>query len=166
MPIVQEVAPRAAVRRDLRRPGRRAEGGAVRRFFAALAGRWMGAARGAAGRILGPVRRSAPVERLRAWGVRAAPRIRLVAVLGALLALAGHFLLGDEGIVAERRLRAEIERREAEVALLEEQIALLRADVERLGADPEESERAIREMLGLVRERETVYRFVESGPAR
>ncbi|HEY7601696.1 MAG TPA: septum formation initiator family protein [Methylomirabilota bacterium] len=97
-------------------------------------------------------------------------------VIGVLLVLALMAVFGDNGVLALRRLRGEVDSLVREVKTLEAQNERLSRAISELQEDPGVIERIAREELGLVRPGERVLRFPRSarpgesaptlGPAR
>ncbi len=97
-------------------------------------------------------------------------------VVGVLLVLAVMAVFGDNGVVALRRLRGEVDSLVRDVRTLEAQNERLSRAIRELQEDPGVIERIAREELGLVRPGERVLRFPRSarpdesapalGPAR
>lgn len=154
MPVVQNVSRRERLRRGLRAPAVPAPPGLVARAQARLRAAVADAAR-----------RLDLGGRLETARTRAARPLRLAAFALLVPAVAWHFLLGPEGYLARRRLDAEIRAREVEIVALEARALRTTEEVQRMREDPAESERAVRDELGLVRPNETVYRVVEEPPA-
>jgi cell division protein FtsB len=92
-------------------------------------------------------------------------------VVGALLVLAVMAIFGDNGVLALRRLRGEVDTLVREVRALEAENERLSRAIGELQEDPAVIERIAREELGLVRPGERVLRFPrsvrpgQSGPA-
>jgi cell division protein FtsB len=80
------------------------------------------------------------------------------AVLAALLAYV--FVFSRHGYLRRRELARENERLQLELRVLRDENARLREELSRLD-DPEAIEKLAREKLGLVKDGEKVYRFVE-----
>ncbi|MGD8718343.1 MAG: septum formation initiator family protein [Candidatus Zixiibacteriota bacterium] len=89
-------------------------------------------------------------------------RIIAISVAAALLfgLLVYVFVFSRHGYLRRRELARDNARLSTEVEELRHENALLREELERLD-DPEAVEKIAREELGLVKEGETVYRFVE-----
>jgi cell division protein FtsL len=91
-------------------------------------------------------------------------RRRIIAISAAAALLFGLlvyvFVFSRHGYLRRRELARDNERLSTEVEELRHENALLREELERLD-DPEAVEKIAREELGLVKEGETVYRFVE-----
>jgi cell division protein FtsB len=91
-------------------------------------------------------------------------RRRIIAIsvaAAALLAVLVYiFVFSRHGYLRRRELARDNEQLSAEVEELRHENELLREELERLD-DPEAVEKIAREELGLVKEGETVYRFVE-----
>jgi cell division protein FtsB len=83
-------------------------------------------------------------------------------VLGALLVLAVMAVFGDNGMLALRRLRGEVDALVREVRTLEAENERLSRAISALQEDPSVIERIAREELGLVRPGERVLRFPKS----
>ena len=83
-------------------------------------------------------------------------------VLAALLALALMAIFGDNGVIALRRLRGEVDALVREVRALEAENERLSRAITELQEDPAVIERIAREELGLVRPGERVLRFPRS----
>jgi cell division protein FtsB len=83
--------------------------------------------------------------------------------LAALLAYV--FVFSRHGYLRRRELLRENERLQTELEQLQAENARLREELSRLD-DPEAVEKLAREELGLVKEGETVYRFVEKDKGR
>jgi cell division protein FtsB len=83
-------------------------------------------------------------------------------VLGVLLVLAVMAIFGDNGVLALRRLRGEVDLLVREVRTLEVQNERLSRAISELQDDPGVIERIAREELGLVRPGERVLRFPRS----
>ncbi len=92
-----------------------------------------------------------------AW--RVPPAWLAAGAAGALLLLA---LLGDNGVLALWRLRAEVAALQRDVQALEAENDRLRQAIAELRDDPAVLERIAREELGLVRPGERVLRFPRS----
>jgi cell division protein FtsL len=96
-------------------------------------------------------------------------RRRLIAVVVAVFALAALlvyvFIFSRHGYLRRRELARENERLHAELQKLQDENARLREELNRL-EDPEAVEKLAREELGLVKDGETVYRFVEKDKNR
>jgi cell division protein FtsB len=89
-------------------------------------------------------------------------------VVGALLVLAVMAVFGDNGVLALRRLRSEVDTLIREVHTLEAENERLSRAISELQEDPAVIERIAREELGLVRPGERVLRFprsVRPGPS-
>lgn len=92
-------------------------------------------------------------------------------VVGALILLAVMAIFGDNGVLALRRLRGEVDTLVREVRTLEVENERLSRQILELQEDPAVIERIAREELGLVRPGEKVLRFPrtarpgESNPA-
>jgi cell division protein FtsB len=84
-------------------------------------------------------------------------------VVGVLLVLAVMAIFGDNGVLALRRLRGEVDSLVREVKTLEAQNERLSRAISELQEDPGVIERIAREELGLVRPGERVLRFPRSG---
>jgi cell division protein FtsB len=84
-------------------------------------------------------------------------------VVGALLVLAVMAVFGDNGVLALRRLRSEVDTLIREVHTLEAENERLSRAISELQEDPAVIERIAREELGLVRPGERVLRFPRSG---
>lgn len=84
-------------------------------------------------------------------------------VLPALLLLAGYYALfgGEYSYFELRRIRQAVERERTELAALRHELDSLRAWADSLEQDPRVLERLARERFGMIREGETLYRFVE-----
>ena len=92
---------------------------------------------------------------------RARRRVLMIALVGLGMAYVASSLLGDTGVVrhydliqTHRELSADIEKMKLWNAVLEEEI-------DKIKNDPMQLEGLARTMLGMVREGETVYRFVD-----
>jgi cell division protein FtsB len=85
-------------------------------------------------------------------------------VLAVLLLLAVTALLGDNGVLALWRLRAEVDTLHREVRALEAANERLSRAIADLQENPAVIERIAREELGLVRPGERVLRFPHSAP--
>jgi cell division protein FtsB len=83
-------------------------------------------------------------------------------VVGALLVLAVMAIFGDNGVLALRRLRGEVDTLVREVRTLEAENERLSRAITELQDDPAVIERIAREELGLVRPGERVLRFPRS----
>ncbi|HWC01708.1 MAG TPA: septum formation initiator family protein [Methylomirabilota bacterium] len=83
-------------------------------------------------------------------------------VVGALLVLAIMALFGDNGVLALRQLRGEVDTLVGEVRRLEIENERLSRAISELQEDPAVIERIAREELGLVRPGERVLRFPRS----
>jgi cell division protein FtsB len=83
-------------------------------------------------------------------------------VVGALLVLALMAVFGDNGVLALRRLRGEVDTLVREVRALEAENERLSRAISQLQEDPAVIERIAREELGLVRPGERVLRFPRS----
>jgi cell division protein FtsB len=83
-------------------------------------------------------------------------------VVGALLVLAVMAIFGDNGVLALRRLRGEVDTLVREVRTLEAENERLSRAIGELQEDPAVIERIAREELGLVRPGERVLRFPRS----
>lgn len=83
-------------------------------------------------------------------------------VVGALLILAVMAVFGDNGVLALRRLRSEVDALAREVRTLEAENERLSRAISELQEDPAVIERIAREDLGLVRPGERVLRFPRS----
>jgi cell division protein FtsB len=83
-------------------------------------------------------------------------------VVGVLLVLAVMAVFGDNGVLALRRLRGEVDSLVREVRTLEAQNERLSRAISELQEDPGVIERIAREELGLVRPGERVLRFPRS----
>jgi cell division protein FtsB len=83
-------------------------------------------------------------------------------VIGALLILAVMAVFGDNGVLALRRLRGEVDTLVREVRTLEAENEGLSRQISELQEDPAVIERIAREELGLVRPGEKVLRFPRS----
>jgi cell division protein FtsB len=83
-------------------------------------------------------------------------------VVGVLLVLAVMAIFGDNGVLALRRLRGEVDLLVREVRTLEVQNERLSRAISELQDDPGVIERIAREELGLVRPGERVLRFPRS----
>jgi cell division protein FtsB len=83
-------------------------------------------------------------------------------VVGALLILALMAVFGDNGVLALRRLRGEVDTLVREVRTLEAENERLSRAISELQEDPAVIERIAREELGLVRPGERVLRFPRS----
>jgi cell division protein FtsB len=96
-------------------------------------------------------------------------RRRLIAAVVAVFALATLlvyvFVFSRHGYLRRRELSRENERLRAEMEQLQDENARLREELNRLD-DPEAVEKLAREELGLVKNGETVYRFVEKDKNR
>src|SRR5262245_23261064 len=84
-------------------------------------------------------------------------------VVAALLLLAVMAVFGDNGVLALRRLRGEVDSLVREVRTLEAENERLSRAISELQEDPAVIERIAREELGLVRPGEWVLRFPRSG---
>ncbi|UCH77306.1 MAG: septum formation initiator family protein [Candidatus Coatesbacteria bacterium] len=91
--------------------------------------------------------------------------LRAVAVVVLLGALTYLFVFSRHGYLRRRELARENERLQHELDQLQAENVRLREELESLD-DPEAVEKLAREKLGLVREGETVYRFVEKDKNR
>jgi cell division protein FtsB len=83
-------------------------------------------------------------------------------VVGALLILAVMAVFGDNGVLALRQLRGEVDTLVREVRALEAENERLSRQITALQDDPAVIERIAREELGLVRPGERVLRFPRS----
>ncbi|HEV8675567.1 MAG TPA: septum formation initiator family protein [Methylomirabilota bacterium] len=83
-------------------------------------------------------------------------------VAGLLTLLLGAAVLGDNGVLQLRRLRAEVESLHRDVQALEAENERLSRAIAELRHDPTALERIAREELGLVRPGERVLRFPRS----
>ncbi len=83
-------------------------------------------------------------------------------VVGVLLVLAVMAVFGDNGVLALRQLRGEVDSLVREVRTLEAQNERLSRAISELQEDPGVIERIAREELGLVRPGERVLRFPRS----
>src|SRR5262245_65509738 len=83
-------------------------------------------------------------------------------VVGALLLLTVMAIFGDNGVLARRRLRGEMDTLVREVRALEAENERLSRAIAELQEDPAVIERIAREELGLVRPGERVLRFPRS----
>jgi cell division protein FtsB len=83
-------------------------------------------------------------------------------VVGALLILAVMAIFGDNGLLALRRLRGEVDTLVRDVRALEAENERLSRAIAELQEDPAVIERIAREELGLVRPGERVLRFPRS----
>ena len=83
-------------------------------------------------------------------------------VVGALFVLAIMAVFGDNGVLALRRLRGEVDTLVREVRTLEAENERLSRQIHELQEDPAVIERIAREELGLVRPGERVLRFPKS----
>jgi cell division protein FtsB len=96
-------------------------------------------------------------------------RRRLIAAVVAVFALAALlvyvFVFSRHGYLRRRELARENERLHAEMERLEDENARLREELNRLD-DPDAVEKLAREELGLVKDGETIYRFVEKDKDR
>jgi len=96
-------------------------------------------------------------------------RRRFIAAVVAVLALAALlayvFVFSRHGYLRRRELSRENERLQGEMERLEDENARLREELNRLD-DPDAVEKLAREELGLVKDGETVYRFVEKDKER
>jgi cell division protein FtsB len=92
-------------------------------------------------------------------------------VVAALLVVTVMAIFGDNGVLALRRLRGEVDTLVREVRTLEAENERLSRAIGQLQEDPAVIERIAREELGLVRPGERVLRFPrsvrpgEAGPA-
>lgn len=91
--------------------------------------------------------------------------LRAVAVVVLLGALTYLFVFSRHGYLRRCELARENERLQHELDAMRAENVRLRQELERLD-DPEAVEKLAREKLGLVREGETVYRFVEKDKNR
>jgi cell division protein FtsB len=82
--------------------------------------------------------------------------------VGVLVVLAVMAIFGDNGVLALRRLRGEVDLLVREVRTLEVQNERLSRAISELQDDPGVIERIAREELGLVRPGERVLRFPRS----
>lgn len=87
------------------------------------------------------------------------PTSYLVVSLLVSLLLSVFFLLGDHGLLEERRQRRELAALQAELATLFTENQRIEAEVARLKKDPRAVERIAREELGLVRPGEVVLKL-------
>ena len=96
-------------------------------------------------------------------------RRRFIAAVVAVFALAALlvyvFVFSRHGYLRRRELARENERLQGELQKLQDENARLREELNRLD-DPEAVEKLAREELGLVKDGETVYRFVEKDKNR
>ena len=96
-------------------------------------------------------------------------RRRFIAAVVAVLALAALlayvFVFSRHGYLRRHELARENDRLQAELEELRDENARLREELNRLD-DPEAVEKLAREELGLVKDGETVYRFVEKDKKR
>lgn len=96
-------------------------------------------------------------------------RRRFIAAVVAVCALAALlvyvFVFSRHGYLRRRELARENERLQGELQRLQNENARLREELNRLD-DPEAVEKLAREELGLVKDGETVYRFVEKDKKR
>lgn len=96
-------------------------------------------------------------------------RRRFIAAVVAVFALAAFlvyvFIFSRHGYLRRRELARENERLQGELQELQDENARLREELNRLD-DPEAVEKLAREELGLVKDGETVYRFVEKDKKR
>jgi cell division protein FtsB len=96
-------------------------------------------------------------------------RRRFIAAFVAVLALAALlvyvFIFSRHGYLRRRELARENERLQTEIEDLKRENERLREELNRLD-DPEAVEKLAREELGLVKDGETVYRFVEKDEDR
>jgi cell division protein FtsL len=96
-------------------------------------------------------------------------RRRFIAAVVAVFALAALltyvFVFSRHGYLRRRELSRENERLQAELEKLQDENARLREELNRLD-DPDAVEKVAREELGLVKNGETVYRFVEKDKDR
>jgi cell division protein FtsB len=83
-------------------------------------------------------------------------------VVGALLVLAVMAVFGDNGVLALKRLRGEVDTLVRDVRTLEAENERLSRAISELQEDPAVIERIAREELGLVRPGERVLRFPRS----
>jgi cell division protein FtsB len=83
-------------------------------------------------------------------------------VIAALLGLAVMSVFGDNGVLALRRLRGEVDTLVRDVRTLEAENERLSRAISELQEDPAVIERIAREELGLVRPGERVLRFPRS----
>ncbi len=90
-------------------------------------------------------------------------------VAGAALALALYFAVwgGEYSVFTLLRLKQDRQQAHDEVARLRHEVDSLRVEARRLEGDPATIERVARERFGMIREGETLYRFVpvDSGRA-
>jgi cell division protein FtsB len=96
-------------------------------------------------------------------------RRRFIAAVVAVFALAALlvyvFVFSRHGYLRRRELLRENERLQSELRELRDENARLREELSRLD-DPDAVEKLAREELGLVKDGETVYRFVEKDKDR
>ena len=83
-------------------------------------------------------------------------------MVGALIVLAVMAVFGDNGVLALKRLRREVDTLVREVRTLEAENERLSRAIRELQEDPAVIERIAREELGLVRPGERVLRFPRS----
>jgi cell division protein FtsL len=96
-------------------------------------------------------------------------RRRFIAAVVAVFALAALlvyvFIFSRHGYLRRRELARENERLQGELQKLQDENARLREELNRLD-DPDAVEKLAREELGLVKDGDTVYRFVEKDNKR
>ena len=83
-------------------------------------------------------------------------------VAGAALALALYFAVwgGEYSVFTLLRLKHDRQQAQDELARLRHEVDSLRVEARRLDGDPATIERVARERFGMIREGETLYRFV------
>jgi len=97
---------------------------------------------------------------LKKRGVRAAIRLVLIGTIAYYAVWAGEYSWFDL-----KTLRTEGDAANAAIAQLRVEADSLRAEVTALGEDPLVIERVARERYGMIRDGETLYRFVQARPA-
>ena len=86
-------------------------------------------------------------------------RLLLILVLIALIFLGSFTFLGEKGIFNLLHLRKEVARIKEVNLRLEEENQKLKEEVKRLQSDKRYIEEIARKELGMVKEREIIYRF-------
>ncbi|HET7232889.1 MAG TPA: septum formation initiator family protein [Longimicrobium sp.] len=83
-------------------------------------------------------------------------------VAGAALALALYYAVwgGEYSVFTLLRLKNERQAARGDLARLHHEVDSLRAEARKLDGDPATIERVARERFGMIREGETLYRFV------
>ena len=86
-------------------------------------------------------------------------RLILILVIISLFILGSFTFLGEKGILSLLRLRKEVVRIKEINLKLEEENQKLKEEVRRLQSDKRYIEEIARKELGMVKEREIIYRF-------